>query len=239
MFDASDLTVDYNKENGCVLLEAFKLAQNEAIINEIEKTKNYSKHGKLLWSSIGNPKLIQPTENLSSIFNFNSEGFYIKIEMLTDTHRNLFVDLIKDKYNINVKPRQILNLIPSEFRSSLTFTIDGEQITIYGQANNYKNFPLRIDFPAADGLVERAALEKKIKLDGKKLDMEFKCELVKYHKDETFQQNFSLYTVTDVQSLPSTAVEKIKFLESKVKTQKEQSQRLQNQLITKVKVELN
>jgi hypothetical protein len=235
VFTTIDLTVDYTKESGCVLLEAFKLAQNDEIINETDtKTRVSTKHGKLMWSSIGNPKLIQPTESASSIFNFNSEGFYIKVEMLTEAHRNLFVDLIKDKYNITVKPRQIVNLVPSEFRCSVTFTIDGEQITIYGQANNLKNYPMRVDFPAALGLIERAALEKKIKNDGKKLDLEFKCELVKYYKDETFRQNFSLYTVTDVQSLPNTVVEKINYLENKVKEQKEQMQKLQSHLIAKV-----
>jgi hypothetical protein len=158
----------------------------------------------------------------------------VRIDMLTDSHRSLFVELVRDKYNIVVKPRQILNLVPSEFRCSVTFTSDGEQITIYGQANNLKNFPLRVDFTLASGTLERAALEKKIKADGRRLDLEFKCELAKYYADETFQQNFSLYTVTDVQTLPSPVVEKMNYLENKVRSQREKLQTLQSQFLLKV-----
>ena len=134
VFDLADLSYDFNINNGFVHLEAFKSEQNNVIIDK----KLIERYGQLRWGSIGYPQITINKESdnssINQIFEMRPEGFSIKVETLTDRHRILFTELINETYDINVKPRQILSLVSTNFDCQLVFFWKGEKILISGKA---------------------------------------------------------------------------------------------------------
>ena len=104
--------------------------------------------------------------------------------MLTDEQKALFVEAIKLKYSIEVKPEQIQNLVLKNFECITQFKDEVSSrfpLGLVGRANNLDRFPLRIDFRAREGTRERKILENKIRQSKKSQDLlglRFDCELL-------------------------------------------------------------
>lgn len=179
ILDAADITTDYDIDSqSSVHLEAFKSSTNDAII----QSKDQALYGQLIWFSIGHPQIVPVLKNTtnnkqSEYFNFNTEGFYFHVELLNKDYRNALVEVIKEKYNVVVQPKQIVHFVPSNFNCALEFYSNEEKILINGKVNEFFKFPLRIDFKAPAQTKERNLLEKRIEKDGNKLDLNFKCQL--------------------------------------------------------------
>ena len=115
-----DLRVDFKQGGETIKLEAFKSHENDLIIKE----KNVQSYEKLKWYSIGNPFLVKVKSNDSEyIFQFNSRGFYARIEMLTTNHKQLLVDEVKRVYNLTIGLNQIDHLILSSFSCEIPIHI--------------------------------------------------------------------------------------------------------------------
>jgi hypothetical protein len=115
-FDVTDLAVSYNNQNGDIYqLEAYKTSVNDKIIKEAAT----GQYNQLNWVSIGHPKIVKTkffssqTDAESKLFYFNNEGFYAYVSMLTDEHKQLFVNAVKQKYNVNINTHQI-RIMPLE-----------------------------------------------------------------------------------------------------------------------------
>jgi len=192
VFDLADLTVDYQTDNGWISLEAFKSSINDLII----QTSDKNKYGQLNWLSIGYPKLILTPDpinkSLNEIFKFKPEGFYIRVEMLTNLKRNLFKDVVYRKYNINITKEQIVSLVPSRFECLIDFYFDDKRLLITGRVKQFNTFPLKIEFTAPLNTKERTSLEKRIKEDGNNLDLNIDCEI--NSKGRAYRQNTLIIT---------------------------------------------
>lgn len=182
IFDLADLTIDFETDHGAFTIEAFKSSLNDAIIDK----NQVNKYGRLNWFSIGSPALVLTPDPLNQtikhLFIFNPEGFYVRAEMLTQEHRTLLQQLIREKYHINVTSRQIINLIPAKFDCSISFYDDGTKYLINGRVLQLNKTPLRIDFNAPLKTKERAAFEKRVKSFGKELDLNIVCEIASKSK---------------------------------------------------------
>ena len=112
----ADIRVDFQNGGEVIQLEAFKYHGNDLILKE----KNIQSYQKLKWYSIGNPLLVKLKSNDSeSIFQFNRRGFYARIEMLTDIHKQLLIEEVKRVYNVTVGLNQIDQLILSSFNCEI------------------------------------------------------------------------------------------------------------------------
>ena len=118
VFDLADLSEDYESDAEWISLEAFKSTKNDVIIKEGDA----SKYGQLNWLSIGFPRLVpfqernrNSSEFKPKLFMFDSEGFSVGIEMLTNEHREHLSRIVLRKYKIPVAKVQIVSLIPSMF----------------------------------------------------------------------------------------------------------------------------
>jgi len=179
VFKLADLTVTYQSDREKVTIEAFKSSLNDAIITSQDKNK----YGKLTWLSIGNPRLVKAYKketNSYELVKFNNEGFSIYVETLNDDHITLFQNLIKESNNIEVKKRQIVQLVPSKFECKLIFTTEKQKKTILkGEAFQLNISPLDVSFHVPIGSNERKAFEKRLELEGKNLDLQFQCEALR------------------------------------------------------------
>ena len=165
-------------------LKAYALHKNKKII----EAKDVSKYNQLKWMTYGYIRLVQikktPTSHSTEYFEFTREYISIQVEMLTDEQKALFVEGIKLKYSIEVKPEQIQNLVLKNFECITQFKdedISRFPLGLVGRANNLDRFPLRIDFKAREGTRERKILENKIRQSKKSQDLlglRFDCELL-------------------------------------------------------------
>jgi hypothetical protein len=114
-FDVTDLAVSYNYQNGDIYqLEAYKTSVNDKIIKDAASAQ----YNQLNWVSIGHPRIVKTnyatkSEGESKLFYFNNEGFYTYVSMLTDEHKQLFVNAVQQKYNVNINTHQI-RIMPLE-----------------------------------------------------------------------------------------------------------------------------
>ena len=195
--NSPDLLLDFKQENVVIHLEAFKSSFNDQIIKE----GNATKFGQLHWVSIGNPRL--EFNNSTSLFDFHPLGFSIKVQMLTEEHKQKIVEAIKDAYGICIKPRQILNFIPKKFECSFNFYDANEAVSsINGKVKNFQEFPLRVEFdaPLNQGHFkcnQRCLFEKYIQNETNALNLQFDCKLdgskefTLYAKHTNSVQNFN------------------------------------------------
>ena len=115
-FQEPDLTVDFVHDGGVVQLTAFKSPENDKILAE-NNSKNY---GKLKWYSIGYPLLVKTKSKENEFFfHFTRSGFNARIQMLTNEHKRLFIDQVKNVYNISIRIDQIDHLILSSLKCSI------------------------------------------------------------------------------------------------------------------------
>ena len=159
VFDIADLAVEFehNPVSGSkAFIEAFKATANDRVV-EKNDPKDFS---KLMWRSIGFPRLVVQTSSssanrtgqtagLANFLRFKSSGFTIFVEMLTEQHKRLFVDTASKRYKSEIQPSQIISLILEKFTCELSFmTEEGEEVAFHGKAVNLNEFPIRVDFRA-------------------------------------------------------------------------------------------
>jgi hypothetical protein len=133
-FDVTDLAVSYNNQNGDVYqLEAYKTSVNDKIIKDAAT----GQYNQLSWVSIGHPRIVKTnyassqSDVESKLFYFNNEGFYTYVSMLTDEHKQLFVNAVQQKYNVNINTHQI-RIMPLEiFNCNIKINWEGNITNIF------------------------------------------------------------------------------------------------------------
>lgn len=189
-FDTSDLIVEYKQHGIVSLMDAFASNKNAGV----EKTtnnhyNNYNNNGRLEWYSVGHPILI--TQNRSTtLFNWTPKGFYILVDMLNDNQKELFINKIRSKYGVTVEKSQIIKIRLDKLECSLEFSCEGATIRIDGSANEFNEYPFRVEFTAAYQSKERICLESHL-IENNEVD--FKCEMKKHSKwNKAREVTFSL-----------------------------------------------
>lgn len=173
VFDLADLTVDYPGDYGIINLEAFKSSLNDLIIEQKQTTK----YGQLNWLSIGNPTLIRAPKSNGS-FTLQPYGFDIYVDMLTQSQRTIFKDLVKRKYDIDVKEEQIVSLTLAKFACQIElYTSNGDRVLLSGQVTELNRYPLKVIFKAPVNSKERTLFEQRLNADKENLDLDIVCEL--------------------------------------------------------------
>lgn len=147
VMDYPDLTVEsiYDKFDEKFKLGAFKSANNDRILARYDSIK----HLELSWVSLGLPKLIESNDALnknSYLFHFNDSLFYTYIELLTNDYRDVLAQAADDKYTINIRKSQILQMRLTKVDCALVSTNPRMGLLIRGQVNDLNSFPLRLDF---------------------------------------------------------------------------------------------
>ncbi|RNA44546.1 hypothetical protein BpHYR1_042725 [Brachionus plicatilis] len=175
-FDLPDLTAIFTlpDQKTKVQLEAFRSRLNDKILAENET----SKHSQLMWVSTGNPRLVMTKidqKSGSELFHFTPEGFYTFVEMLNDDHIQLLAEKAKLFYTIDIAQNQILNLILSKFECSIVLFSLHSKTFIKGRVNQFRVFPLRLDFLAPVGTKERQNFIKRLLED--KSSISIHCEI--------------------------------------------------------------
>ncbi|CAF0816000.1 unnamed protein product [Brachionus calyciflorus] len=176
LYDTADLILNVNTQNNLVHIEAFKSKNNNFII-ENKITERYS---HLKWVSMGYPRLTLrnrfENSTLSQIFEMKPQGFDIFIETLTNQHRVEFTKLIKETYNIDVKPHQILSLVPTKFDCKIELFSKGQKILFTGRAIKMNTSPIRVMFSAPkQSSQERTIFDQYLKNYGNTVDFDIDC----------------------------------------------------------------
>ncbi len=144
-YTSPDLIVSYTHQNIAYQLEAFKSTTNDKILVE----KDANKYAQLLWASLGHPLLvkIQTNSNKSQLFHFSAERFYTHVSMLSDQHKQLFVDHVRHEYNVNVSVEQIVSLPIAEFRCRLKVVSSGGKKAVFiGKVSDLNRNPFQLEF---------------------------------------------------------------------------------------------
>ncbi|CAF1033682.1 unnamed protein product [Brachionus calyciflorus] len=171
-FETADLVVDYKTDHGTVYLEAFKSKETNLISQNLDE--NLIK--KFKWLSIGYPNLVRLNSSLSNYIVFHDQGFYFKVNMLTDYQKSKFTDIAKQKYGIDILPSQIISLEPSIFVCYIYFFDENEKIVINGNSLNLNEFPIRVDFLEPTTSYKRQILERKLVKEGNKWEPFIECK---------------------------------------------------------------
>ena len=180
-----DVAIEVEDDDGTIhYMEVFKSNLNDKIIQE--KNNNQQELSKLKWYSLGIPTLVENKLYNKSLINFHSNGFYISIQMLTDSYRAKIIEAIRNKYNIDVKNYQIDNIIANEYKCHIEITCaDLNRVKFFGSVNDFLKFPLRVDFkidPTANK--HRSCLNEKLKSRDENDEIIFHCTLTTLSKNE-------------------------------------------------------
>ena len=97
--------------------------------------------------------------------------------MLTPEQRNLLAETATSKYGLAIKSSQIAHLVLDTFKCNVFISRGIERFLIRGEVVDFRSYPLRMDFYAPEGSREREALKLRLGTKGKKVDLQFVCEL--------------------------------------------------------------
>ena len=192
-FNKSDLIVEYKHYGIVSLMDAFESNKNAEVgkttNNNYNGYSNNNNNGRLEWYSVGHPILITPNTS-TTLFNWTPKGFYILVDMLNDNQKELLINKIRSKYGVSIDKSQIIKLRLDKLECSLEFSCEGATIRIDGSANEFNEYPFRVEFKAAHRSNERICLESYLV---ENYEVDFKCELKKYSKwDKPKEVHFSL-----------------------------------------------
>jgi hypothetical protein len=175
-------------DDGELVLEAFKSVHNDERLATLREGRQQSDSAndanKLLWVSTGHPTFVAtpdpsaPTE--TRLFHFTPSGFHTYVQMLTAEQRHLLATTANSKYRgINVSDEQVANLILSQFSCALNYDgvdADYDSHVISGLVGDFSSYPLRIDFQAPLGSVQRS-LAAELMGDDKRANLQFTCHM--------------------------------------------------------------
>ena len=192
-FELPDLTATIDTlVGGHYQIKAYKSVHNDRILlQNAEGKPTAGSRSQLFWVSVGQPTLVKtpvPTRTgghdpaiVARLFHNSTLGFYTYVQMLTPAQRVLLADTANDKYHgVKVSEKQIVNLILSKFECSLQLFDEAEnKYLITGKVTDFLNFPLRVDFKAPRGSIERKLfLEHLGGVDSDEVpDMHFICRM--------------------------------------------------------------
>jgi hypothetical protein len=95
--------------------------------------------------------------------------------MLTNDQKQILSKTASEKYHLDIKPSQIAHLILDNFECILDL---GEQYNyVKGRVENFRNFPLRMDFDLPMGSSERKSFTTYLQQHGNEIDLSFNCQL--------------------------------------------------------------
>ena len=176
-FDLPDLAVITETTSGITQLEAYKSVNNDRILRNVSTAGDQV--SQLFWVSVGQPSFVMTPNpnkpNSIEIFHSSNYGFHTYIQMLTSAHRRVLAATARKKYKVAIDDGQIVNLILSKFECSLTMIDEaGKKYLLKGNVFDFRNFPLRINFPAPPKTMERKLFSEL--LQGAS-DFEFMCEM--------------------------------------------------------------
>jgi hypothetical protein len=180
----ADLIVSDSHGSLNYILEAYKSSINDKII----QNKIASNYSQLKWFSYGYPRLI--TINGSAI-NSTPKGFFILTEMLSNRHRRLFRQEIKQQYSIDVHKEQIKDLTPASFECTMHLKCY-EEFNLTGKVLDLHVLPYRVDFEWTDigGMIDQPKqLQQQSRLSDKQC-----MESILKENDFSFACNLTLLT---------------------------------------------
>ena len=102
-------------------------------------------------------------------YGFFSNSF----QMLTEEQRIILSKTASAKYQLNINSAQIAHLILDNFECNFGA---GKNL-IKGKVEDFRKFPLRMDFDAPVGNTEREALKLQLQQGSKSVDLKFSCKL--------------------------------------------------------------
>lgn len=175
----ADIIVELKNGNSGFQLEAFKSKINK-------QSKENKEFSQMKWFSFGQPTLLlhnndtnENGDQIKSAIHFNSTGFYIEIQMLTDEQRQHLIDNIKRNYQIPVITKeQIISLIPNQFECSVKFESEdkpGTWMNLKGYVQDFRTFPYRCEFEFPRQLREQ--IKKSLQTVEKEYGLAFICQL--------------------------------------------------------------
>ena len=113
--------------------------------------------------------------------------------MLTDEQRNILSKTASEKYQLDINSTQISHLVLDNFECYLYF---GQTNFIKGKVVNFKKFPLRMDFDAAEESLEANILKSFLK---SQKGLKFRCNLSSV--SHTVQANTLTISISQLQQL--------------------------------------
>jgi hypothetical protein len=204
VFDLPDIVAQEDTLHGQVQLEGYMARDNTPILNANDAQAQQS---KLYWVSIGDPTFLN-TKNLDAnetddelqLFHFEPEGVYTFIQLLTRAQSVLLADTANYKYNLTVRPSQIVALTLSRFVCTLPLIENGVKYLLKGEVTNFRKHPLRMDFYAPQDSTERRLFEKRIQEStAKKFNARFVCEMAS--RGKVTKTNYLTVSSKQIQSL--------------------------------------
>ena len=173
-FESPDITAKYFSNNKWLYIDAYKSKRNDELLEQ----EIYS---NLRWYSLGDPSLVPISSLNEKIFLFGPKTFDAHLEMLTDEHKELFVQEVKKIHDVEVEPKQIEHLILSEFICEFDFYDEnGEKSLVRGEVSSFKTYPLRLQFNYPDTLKNKTEFNEFVSKNEQNLKL--KCEFAKIIK---------------------------------------------------------
>lgn len=149
-------------------IKAFKSFKTSLLLESNDTTK----FDQLNWFTLGRPKLLFSTFDYSTNNSTCSSNFTAHIQTrLDEKEKELVVRAVRDKYNAEIVPSQIIFLAPS--RLACQFNVG--DLKFSGQANDLTIDPIRVEFKIRS-CAESNALAKKVADKRDKLDIEMNCQ---------------------------------------------------------------
>lgn len=184
-------------DGGEIILEAFKSVHNDEFLANLHKSHFAAEQqtdlendaGQLMWVSVGHPTFVatpDPSETTKMrLFHFTPSGFYTYVQMLTAEQRHLLAAVANNKYHgINASDEQVTELILSQFKCSLNYDgVDADYgfHVVSGNVADFASYPLRMDFVAPLGGVERNLVSELIGNE-EHADLQFTCQMASRDK---------------------------------------------------------
>ena len=199
-FQNSTIKIEYKQGN----IEFFASNRTSELIKVYNRNRslNTVNISALEWYSIGRPILI--TSNLSNTISTNTffwspNGFHILIDFLSSDQKKHLVNRIGSIYGFKIDGSQITMITPSRLECFIEFECDLKMIRINGSAQDFKDYPLKVEFISAYKSFNRICLEMYLIENH---DIEINCEIEKYLK-RPGKEKFSL-TPTKMKTLGIT-----------------------------------
>ena len=138
-------------------IKVFSGKGNNEILNNTSVQYN-----KLKWYSIGHPVIVGAYGRMGQVVTHHRyrDGYYVKIRMLTTTHKTKIAKALSTRWGVPINESQILDLILSKFDCSINVTGLGNN-KLTGAVSRFSKFPLRLRFSVkGKSLSEKTVIDR-------------------------------------------------------------------------------
>jgi hypothetical protein len=193
------VTTVETSDGGEILLEAYKSTHNDEVLIIVREGQTASPQsnfdtdiGKLVWVSAGHPTFVATPDQSTGevqLFHVTASGIHTYVQMLTVDQRYRLAAAANDKYRgLDVGEQQIADLILSRFECSVNYNqeYERESHVLRGIVTDFTTFPLRMDFEAPLGSVQRD-FALKLANEWREADLQFACQMAS--RDKTTRSN--------------------------------------------------